>query len=237
MSQTNSGRRTALNVKFNNVDITENITENLISLTYTDATEGETDDLKIVIHDREGKWVRDWLKREMEQRDSANAAIASGEAGVSADSSGTQNYTVTAKIGLAVRAGRGTGYRQLGAIPYGATVQTAEIVSGWATISYSGQTGYINANYLTPAEPSGKSTGGSQSQDGSGTAHAKYTKVSAVITALNTDSNGKDKVLDCGKFELDSVRFTTPPNRLEMSATSLSYESSLRKTKKTRGYS
>ena len=375
MSQRNQGRRTALQVKFNNVDITEDITENLISLTYTDATEGGTDDLKIVIHDRDSKWVRDWLTREMENRDSANAAIASGSETIGGasnqytvnaqiglnvragrgtgyeklgtlaygtavtvseiqegwatityegktayvyamyltqsgsggtGSAGSQNYTVNVKIGLNVRAGRGTGYEKLGTLAYGTAVTVSEIQDGWATISYSGQTAYVYAIYLTAAGSGGGSSqtytvntqiglnvragrgtgyeklgtlaygtavtateiqegwatityegqtayvcayyltptasgagesGSGGNPDGSGTAHAKYTKINAVITAMNVDENGTDKVLDCGRFELDSVRFTTPPNRLEMNATSLSYESSLRKTKRTNGYS
>ena len=375
MSQRNQGRRTALQVKFNNVDITEDITENLISLTYTDATEGGTDDLKIVIHDRDSKWVRDWLTREMENRDSANAAIASGSETIGGasnqytvnaqiglnvragrgtgyeklgtlaygtavtvseiqegwatityegktayvyamyltqsgsggtGSAGSQNYTVNVKIGLNVRAGRGTGYEKLGTLAYGTAVTVSEIQDGWATISYSGQTAYVYAIYLTAAGSGGGSSqtytvntqiglnvrpgrgtgyeklgtlaygtavtateiqegwatityegqtayvcayyltptasgagesGSGGNPDGSGTAHAKYTKINAVITAMNVDGNGTDKVLDCGRFELDSVRFTTPPNRLEMNATSLSYESSLRKTKRTNGYS
>lgn len=375
MSQRDQGRRTALQVKFNNVDITEDITENLLSLTYTDATEGETDDLKIVIHDRDSKWVRDWLTREMESRDSANGDIARGSetaggstgtgqtytvnaqiglnvrsgrgtgyeklgtlaygtsvtvsevqegwatityegktayvyasyltpsggsggggqsytvnakiglnvragrgtgyqklgtlaygtsvtvseiqegwatisysgqtayvyaAYLTANGSGgggSQSYTVNAQIGLNVRAGRGTGYEKLGTLPYGTEVTASEIQDGWATITYNGQTAYVCAYYLTPAASDAGDSGSGGEPDGSGTANAKYTKINAVITAMNVDGNGTDKVLDCGRFELDSVRFSTPPNRLEMSATSLSYESCLRKTKKTRGYS
>ena len=141
MSQKDLGRRTALNVKFNNVDITSDINANLISLTYTDASEGETDDLSIVIHDRDAKWVKDWLKKEMEQRDQANADIAQGvytTAQTAAATTGTTKYTVTPKIGLNVRKGRGTGYGKLGALSYGTTVDVYEIVNGWAEIRYSG---------------------------------------------------------------------------------------------------
>lgn len=315
MSQKDLGRRTALNVKFNNVDITSDINANLISLTYTDASEGETDDLSIVIHDRDAKWVKDWLKKEMEQRDQANADIAQGvytTAQTAAATTGTTKYTVTPKIGLNVRKGRGTGYGKLGALSYGTTVDVYEIVNGWAEIRYSGQVAYVSASYLKLANgatgaaqnsASGQSwsigeevivTGRARSNsygtnarvgyqvnnhvgkitylnlksgipypicvdslgwyaescvtkknqpapaatdDGGKTPNAKYTKINAVITAQNVDGNGTDRVLDCGKFELDSVRFTAPPKKVEMSATSLSYESTVRKVKKTRSWS
>lgn len=310
MSQKDLGRRAALNVKFNNTDITSDINENLISLTYTDASEDETDDLKIVIHDRDAKWVKDWLKKELEQRDQANADIARGV--YSSTASGTANYTVTAKIGLNVRTGRGTSYKKLGALKYGATVEVYGIVDGWAEIRYSGQTAYCSASYLKLSSGSaatGQSSSSGQSwsigeevlvtgrarsnsygknakigyqvnnragkitylnlksgipypihvdslgwfaescvtkknqpsqaesQDGSQTSNAKYTKINAVITAQNVDGSGTDRVLDCGKFELDNVRFTAPPMKVEMSATSLSYESTIRKVKKTRSWS
>lgn len=317
MSQKDLGRRTALNVRFNNVDISEDINKNLISLKYTDESEGSADDLSIVIHDRDAKWVMNWLKKEIEQRDQANADIARGvyEQSSGSAGAGTQNtasYTVTAKIGLNVRKGRGTGYEKLGALGYGDTVDVYGIIDNWAEIRYSGQVAYCSASYLKLSQgstaPAQKSTSDQSwsvgeevvvtgqarsnsyginarigyqvnnhvgkitylnlgsgipypihvdylgwyaescvtkknqpnqavSNDGGKTPNAKYTKINAVITAQNVDGNGTDRVLDCGKFELDSVRFTAPPKKVEMSATSLSYESTIRKVKKTRSWS
>lgn len=240
MSQKDLGWRTALNVRFNNVDISEDINDNLISLKYTDESEGAADDLSIVIHDRDTKWVKNWLKKEMEQRDRANADIARGIYESSATDTAPQttaNYTVTAKIGLNVRKGRGTGYGKLGALSYGATVEVYGIVDNWAEIRYSGQTAYCCAAYLKLAHAEKNQTKHIESYDGRKTPNAKYTKISAVITAQNVDENGTDRVLDCGKFELDSVKFTAPPAKVEMDATSLSYESTVRKVKKTRSWS
>lgn len=312
MSNKNLGRRTAVSVKFNNTDITENITDNLISLTYTDAADGETDDLKIVIHDRERVWVKDWLKKELEQRDQANGAIQTGS--TASETPKTTKYTVTAKIGLNVRSGRGTSYSRIGGLSYGTEVDVYEIVNNWATIQYSGKTAYVAAWYLkqkstsqTTTATTSTSSGGSwaigddvtvkgrghydsygnrsivsrdmtghqgkithlnlktgipypihvdsigwfpeanvtkvgavgsvsETMDGSTTENAKYTKISAVITVQNVDAEGTDRVLDCGDFELDNVKFTAPPAKIELSATSLSYESTLRKVKKTRSF-
>lgn len=73
-------------------------------------------------------------------------------------------------------------------------------------------------------------------QDGSNTSNAKYTKISAVIAARNVDGMGSDSILPCGTFELDNVGISGPPNTVTLSATSLSYESAIRKTKKTRSW-
>jgi len=52
----------------------------------------------------------------------------------------------------------------------------------------------------------------------------------------NRDGDGQDYVLDCGVFELDNVKVSGPPQKVEMSATSLSYESAIRKTRKSRSW-
>lgn len=225
MSNRNLARRTGITVKFNNVDISDSITPDLIRLTYTDAAEGEPDDLKITVADSTGKWVRDWLKKELENRDAAHGEAASG--------GGTQ-YTVTARIGLNVREGRGTSYNRVGSLEYGKEITVYEIVDGWASITYGGKTCYVSASYLKKSDGT---SGGSQTMDGSGTNNAKFTKISAAITMQNWDTDGKDRVLDCGTFELDEVNAEGPPQQVTMSATSLSYEAGIRKTEKTRAWS
>ena len=79
-------------------------------------------------------------------------------------------------------------------------------------------------------------SGASAGNDGSRTSHAKYTKVQAAIIARNRDGDGQDAALDCGSFELDDVKVSGPPQTVEISATSLSYESSIRKTRKSRSW-
>ena len=231
MSDKNLAMRTEVAVKFNNVDISGDIGHDLISLTYTDAGDKEADDLKITLADKNNKWISKWLKKELENRDRANAAIKRGDYG--AAGGGGDTYTVTAKIGLNVRAGRGTGYARIGGLDLGATVAVSEIVDGWATIQYGGRTAYVSAAYL---KKSGGGTGGGQVMDGSATNNAKFTKVNAVIAVRNWDGRGKDRVVDCGSFELDRVSVSGGPQKVTMSATSLNYESAIRKTKKTRSW-
>lgn len=236
MSDRNLARRTQISVNFNNVDVSEDINKDLISLSYTDAADGETDDLKIVVADREGKWIEKWLVKELENRDQANAAIASGTdstGSMSANAIGT--YTVTAKIGLNVRKGRGTGYARIGGLALGTVVTVYGIENGWAEIRYSGSVAYISASYLR-LNGTLQSTTETEEMDGSQTNNAKYTKISAVIVRQNWDGDGGDNVLNCGTFELDNVSCDGPPQKVTMSASSLSYESAIRKTKKTRSW-
>ncbi len=66
MSGKNAARRTEAEVTFDGVDITKSIKPYLLSITYTDNEEGETDDLQIQIQDREGEWLQSWLEQVIE---------------------------------------------------------------------------------------------------------------------------------------------------------------------------
>lgn len=59
----------------------------------------------------------------------------------------------------------------------------------------------------------------------------KGTEIHALVIQKNPYSDGKDKVLDCGVFEIDSVDYEGPPQKLTIKATSISYKSKLRQTK------
>ena len=61
MSRRDIARRAAVEVSFAGVDITRSIRPYLLSLTYTDNEEDETDDLQIKLQDREAIWTESWL--------------------------------------------------------------------------------------------------------------------------------------------------------------------------------
>ena len=61
MSDSDLARRTAVEVTFDGVDITDSIKQYLLSITYTDNEEDETDDLQINLQDRDGVWLTKWL--------------------------------------------------------------------------------------------------------------------------------------------------------------------------------
>lgn len=66
MNKENLARRTAVEVVFDGADITESIKPYLLSATYTDNEEGETDDLQLKVQDRENQWLQSWLDRAIE---------------------------------------------------------------------------------------------------------------------------------------------------------------------------
>lgn len=61
-------------------------------------------------------------------------------------------------------------------------------------------------------------------------------KIQAVIVRENWNGDGKDKVLECGQFELDDVSGSGPPDVVTIKATSLPYTSQIRQTKKSRAW-
>lgn len=224
--------RAEISISFNNVDITGDINKDLKSFSFTDEADGATDNIQIELNDRNNVWMKDWLVKETENRGMANQEISEGGDG---DGDGeAKSYTVTAKIGLNVRSGKGTGYSRIGGLYFGSTIEVTEISDGWATIQYGGKTAYVSAQYLK--ETSGGKTETPAGTDGDRQNTAKFTKIGAVIISRNYDGTGHDRVLDCGTFELDDVAVKGPPQVVSMSATSLTYESAIRKTKKSRSW-
>lgn len=63
MSNADQARRAAVQVSFDGVDITKSITPYLLSMTYTDNEEDQTDDLQIQLQDREQLWMEKWLAK------------------------------------------------------------------------------------------------------------------------------------------------------------------------------
>lgn len=223
MSDRDTARHALADVYFAGVDISKSLRPYLLSLSYTDNEEDETDDLQIKIEDRDGTWLRKWLDV------SAHAAI---EGGGTSSASGGSGYTVTAKSGLNIRSGPGTSYSKYGAFAYGAAVSVQEISGGWAKISYNGKTAYVAAEYLK-AEG-----GGSSGSDGAGAAvdKVKGLSIQAAILRCNWNGDGKDTMLNCGQFELDSVQASGPPNTIAIKATSLPYSSTIRQMKKSKAW-
>ena len=224
MSNANLARRTAVDVAFAGVNITQSMKPYLLSLTYTDNEEDESDDLQIKLQDREGLWLCRWLN-DMVQA----AAASSGTVTTKSVSEAATSYRVTASIGLNVRSGPGTGYSKLGTLAYGATVSVSSIADGWAAIQYSGQTAYVSATYLEQAGSA--STGGA--------AEASTTsglKIRAGIVRENWNGEGTDKVLDCGQFELDTIDASGPPATVTIKATALPFDGQIRQTKRSQAW-
>lgn len=156
MSDKTLARRTAVKLYFKGRDISKDLSKYLLSLSFTDKEEDETDDISISLDDREGKWIKDWLN--------TNKAAQ------------TKTETVTTQ----------------GEIK---TTKTTKVSEKRAF---------------------------------------KGTEIHAMVIQKNPYSDGKDKVLDCGVFEIDSVNYTGPPQKLTIKATSIPYKAKLRQTKYNR---
>lgn len=214
MSDANLARRTSVEVAFDGTDITSSIKPYLLSLVYTDNEADETDDLQISLQDRDSIWMEQWLGSMI---DAASEASASGTAA---------SYKVTPKIGLNVRTGPGTSYTKLGALTCGTVITVSSIENGWAAISYNGQTAYVCATYIQAVD------GAAEAQTSSGTALA----IQAVIVRENWTGDGKDKVLDCGGFEMDGIDASGPPATITVKGTSLPFSAAIRQTEKSRAW-
>lgn len=224
MSNANLARRTAAEICFDGVDITKSVRPYLLSLTYTDNEEDEADDLQIKLEDRDGLWLCKWLN-DMVQAAASTTGVASA-----APVASTSTYQVTAKSGLNVRTGPGSGYSKLGALAFGATVHVESIQNGWAAIQYSGRSAYVCADYI---QPSGGGNTTAEAQSGSSVSGLK---IRAGILRENWNSDGGDKVLDCGQFELDSIDASGPPATVTIKATALPFSSQIRQTKRSQAW-
>ena len=78
MSSRNLARRTKAEVSFGGVNITKSIQPYLLSITYTDNEEDETDDLQIKIQDRDDLWLMHWLDEISENLSWASSSGGSG---------------------------------------------------------------------------------------------------------------------------------------------------------------
>lgn len=219
MSDSNLARRAKIQVAFDGVDITSSIAPYILSATYTDNEEDETDDLQIELQDRDGIWLTKWLGAAID------AAASTAAPSVSSSESA---YKVNAQSGLNVRSGPGTNYSKLGALAYGETITVTGTSGQWSIVDYNGKTAYVYSSYLIPA--------GDAAMGEERAIAATGMKISAIILRQNWRGDGKDDVLDCGQFELDSVTVATPPSTVIIKGTSLPYSSQIRQTKKSKGW-
>ncbi len=88
--------------------------------------------------------------------------------------------------------------------------------------------GWFAENQVEKTDSGNHSGGGSQS--------GKGLKISAVIVLSNGNNDGKDVVLDCGQFELDSIDAQGPPATVTIKGTSLSYSNTVRQTLKSKSW-
>lgn len=216
MSEKNQARRVELRLDFQNVSPPLDINKYMTSMTYTDEEEDNADDLQIVFDDRERQWLGDWLKITPTITRSTKQVNKS----VAADN--VINYTVKKGDTLWAIAkeylGSGTKYTQI--------AQENNIKN--PNLIYPGQVfkitigGAVTTN-VTEVEETVLRT-------------AEPKLIQATIVQKNWHDNGKDVVLNCGTFELDSVAASGPPTKITLKGTSIPYTSTMRTAKKSRAW-
>lgn len=219
-------RRVQLKLKFNGVDVPENINLHLTGATYTDEEEDSTDDLQITYEDRENKLLGNWL----EVKPTTSKSKKQVEKKVEDEK--TINYVVQRGDTLWAIAskylGSGTKYPQI--------AQENNIKN--PNLIYPGQvfkitTGGGASSTVKEKEESEKGQGAGGSGGSSG---AKPKLVSAVLVQKNWNDTGKDVTLDMGTFEIDSVDMSGPPDKITVKSTSIPYTSKLRMEKKNKAW-
>lgn len=188
----------------------------LTSMTYTDNEEDKTDDLQIEIDDREGEWLSKWLANGEE-------ADATRVADQEVKQSKTVKHTVV----------KGDTLSKIAQTYLGSASRHPEIAAENniknPNLIYAGQVLTITIEGEIKKETSNKSA---EQEAG----EPKKTEIHATIIQKNWNSDGKDRVLDCGVFEVDSVDASGPPARVAIKGTSIPYTSTIRTQKKTKAW-
>ncbi len=209
MSNRDNARRTAAQIAFNKADITTSIGPYLKSMTYVDNEEDETDEIQIQVHDRDSIWMEKWLN------DAIDAASSTSSSSSDTPSGGGETvYTVVKGDTLSGIAAK-----------YGTTYQEIAKANGIKNpnLIYPGQ------QFKIPGTGGGEASGGDVSAD-------PGLKIDAVIVRENWTGGGKDAVLPCGEFELDSVATSGPPAVINIKGTSLPFTAQVRQTKKSKAW-
>lgn len=225
MSDKGLARRTEINVRIDGVDISSDINDYLLQLTYTDHEEDKTDDLQITLDDREGVWITDLLSvSESDTKQTVNNSGGGYSIGDVVDFSGGTHY-VSSTATIPTGGNRTAGTAKITYIAKGAAhpyhlVGESSNVYGW----------------VNESQVSGSASEGGESNSGNSNGTILGAEIAAMIIQRNWETDGKDKALDCGIFEIDSLDSSGPPGQISIKATSLPYRSTIRNEKKSRAW-
>ncbi len=238
VSDKNIARRADCSVVFGGTDITTEVYPYLLSLQYTDNEEDSADDLQIQLQDRDGLWLQKWLNTAIQTAASGaeySAKPASDEKSSSLSKKETTvtRYMVSAPGGAAVRSRAGEQYYLYGSLAYGTYIDVIGWLGDWANFVYSEKNAYVRGDCLTATTVT---EGDTASGAGNERVAERGLRISAAIVRENWHGDGKDELLDCGCFELDSVVAQGPPSTVTIKGTSLPYTASVRQVEKSRSW-
>lgn len=224
MSDKTLARRTAVKLYFKGADISKDLSKYLLSLSFTDNEEDNTDDISISLDDREGKWIKDWLNtKKAETKTETVTTTSEVKVGNIVQFKGGPVYISSMAAEPTVNRGASKckcTIANSNAHPYHLISQDGQRVYGWVNASdVEGET--VTTTKTTKIQDKRAFKG---------------TEIHAMVIQKNPYTNGKDKVLDCGVFEIDSVNYTGPPQKLSIKATSIPYKAKLRQTTYNRNW-
>lgn len=244
MSNSGLARRTEISVKIGGVDISTDINKYLLSMTYTDNEEDKTDDLQISLDDREGIWIKNWFgASDSDTKTNSTSSGAGGSSGYKigdyVEFLGGTHYV--ASTATEPRGGnRKSGKAKITNIAKNA-LHPYHLIGG----AYKDDVdGYSNVYGWVDMSQIGDSSGGNSSSSNGSNSSVKNNdgvsilgmKIEAVIIQRNWETDGKDKVLECGIFEIDSLDCSGPPGQASIKATSLPHTCTVRNDKKSHGW-
>lgn len=218
MSDKTLARRTEVKLYFKGKDISKDLSKYLLSLSFTDKEEDEADDISISLDDREGKWIKNWLNTNKIGGSKTETTKGEVKTGNIVQFKGGPVYISSTAVEPTVIRGASKckcNIANSNAHPYHLISQDGKKVYGWVNASD------VEGNTVTTK----KSAKAYEKRA------FKGTEIHAVVIQKNPYSDGKDKMLDCGTFEIDGVDYAGPPQKITIKATSIPYKVKLRQTK------
>lgn len=218
MSGKEQARRTDISIKLNGADISEDVNKYLLSFSYIDEEEDKSDDLSITIDDREGVWLRSWLNsrvRSGSAKNSERGILAVGD--MVMIKQGAKDYNGV-RLQSWVYEYEGFTIIEIGAL------NPDRIVFGINGVV----TAAVHRDDIV-----GIGDGSSTAKTSNGLMGAS---VSAAIIQRNFNSDGKDSLLDCGTFQIDTISVSGAPSKITLKGTSLANTSTIRAVKKSKAW-
>lgn len=209
-------RRVELRLEFLNIDVPDDLARHLLTANYIDNEEDSADDFQLSYDDRERNLNGSWLE--------VKPTIIKSTKQVKKQVAKTEVINYVVKRGDTLWAiarkylGSGTKYPQI-----------------------AQENGIKNPNLIYPGQVFRITTGGAVTTTVTETKEeikvgAEPRMVKVTLVQKNWNDTGKNAVLDCGTFEIDSVDLSGPPLKTTLKSTSIPYTSTLRMMKKSRNW-
>lgn len=227
MSSPNQARRVTAQIFFQGADITGSMRPYLLSATYTDKEADETDDLQLKLQDRDDIWLQKWLADAIDGRSLRREPVRVPQGQDRERSKVLQGHSQK-RLECPLRP-----QHQLRQIRHAGLRRRA---AGRGYRKRLGEDQLQRQDRLCQRIVHQRIRRRGSSASAAAPASGAGFKISAVFVRENWTGGGRDKVLDCGQFELDSVDASGPPNTITIKATALPYSAQIRQTEKSKAW-